>query len=64
MLRFHERRFARRDDLIAEARRIVTAAGPEYNSLVVMVADPVASYADFLEGLAPTPTGRRKRASS
>jgi hypothetical protein len=51
VLRFHERRFARRDDLIAEARRILTAAGPEHNSLVVMVADPVASYADFLEGL-------------
>jgi hypothetical protein len=50
--------------LIAEARRILTAAGPEHNSLVVMVADPVASYADFLEGLAPTPTGRCRRASS
>jgi hypothetical protein len=51
VLRCHERRFASRADLVAEALSILERTAPEHESLLAVVAEPLSSVTDFLEDL-------------
>jgi hypothetical protein len=55
VLRFHQRRIETRSDLIADAASILERTAPGHESLVAVVAEPLSSTTDFLEGLSAHP---------
>jgi hypothetical protein len=55
VFRFHQRRVETRSDLIADAAAILERTTPENGSLLAVVAEPLSSTTDFLEGLSAHP---------
>jgi hypothetical protein len=51
VFRYHQRRVETRSDLIADAASILERTAPEHESLLAVVAEPLSSTTDFLEGL-------------
>lgn len=51
VLRFHRRRIETRSDLIADALSVLERIAPQQDSLLAVVAEPLASTTDFLEEL-------------
>ncbi|WP_051155025.1 AlbA family DNA-binding domain-containing protein [Mycobacterium marinum] len=55
VFRYHQRRVETRSDLVADAFSILDRTAPGYEPLVAVVAEPLSSTTDFLEGLSAHP---------
>ena len=55
VFRYHQRRVETRSDLIADAASILERTAPGHDSLLAVVAEPLSSTTDFLEGLSAHP---------
>jgi len=55
VFRHHQRRVETRSDLVADTVSILERTAPEQDSLLAVVAEPLSSTTDFLEGLSAHP---------